>query len=233
MRLIVNGLGPFFAVLSSLIYTYSIWRGKSDSNLTTRVAVATLQSVSFVSIIMAGGDWTLELFSGAFALGGTINCIQVAKKHHDARHGENLSFQRKLHEMVRQVLGSWWETCCLGVVVVSTGLLISGQSATITLCLAITADCAGYTPTLHTTWKNPHSESFWSYVTACLGAITGLVTAFFEATLSLPRLYELYITVVDGLMVVLILPVISLRKEIEQVRQEITYLKDMMRKISA
>ncbi len=162
-------LSSILAVVSPITYIISIIRGTSKPHRMTRFILAFAMTLNFVSIIAVFGNTGAKIFAGISFIQGIIIFL--------------LSLWRGMGGT------SVFDYVCLVLAVVGiAGWKLTGNPI-IGVWFSILTDFFAYLPAFIKTWKHPHTESPWFYVTGGFAAFLGLITYNIDAS----SIFQIYI----------------------------------------
>src|SRR5581483_6607751 len=173
MHLVLAAITLLFGLISPLTYIVSILKGRTRPHRTTRLVLAGVQLLNFVSIVAAHGSVATTLLAGIFAVQGLIiGVLSVG------------------HGMGGSSIFDW--TC---LVIAAIGVIawqMSGN-ALAGVWLSVIADAAACAPAVYKTWRFPHTETHWLYSTSLVATIASLLAAPLGAT----AIFQGYIIAID------------------------------------
>ena len=173
-------LSAILAVISPITYIISIIRGTSKPHRMTRFILAFVLTLNFVSILAVFGNTGAKIFAGISFIQGVIIFF--------------LSLWRGMGGT------SIFDYVCLGIAVVGiAGWKLTGNPI-IGIWFSILADFSAYLPAFIKTWKHPHTESPWFYVTGRFAAFLGLIAYNIDAS----SIFQIYIILCCLVMIIFI-----------------------------
>ena len=173
--------GALLPLASSITYAWSITRGDTVPQVTTRFLMMAITSLSFISLLAAhdhSGVW--------LALTSTIQAIGLWLL--SLRKGMGSIFNRL--DMICLLL------CALGILL----WLASGQSL-VGLFASIAADLIGCVPSIVKTWRLPYSETITFYG---LDAVAGICILFSTPITWRSAIFPIYIFLINAVFVAVI-----------------------------
>lgn len=181
-------LASIILLISPTTYIISIFRAETRPHRLTRLAVGVATLLAFFSILTEHGN------AGSLVLLGILSLQSIVIF--------GLSLWRGMGG------GSWFDWMCFALAIAGLiGWQVSGN-ALVAMWFAIFADTAAYIPALVKTWKHPKTESQWFYILGNVGAL--LTLAAYE--LSITSTFQIYIIIMNSLMLVCIYKERLLRK---------------------
>lgn len=181
MNNVLIAISTIIVLISPLIYTRAILKGKAKPHRTTRLVLLVISALATASLF-AQNDRVAIWLAGASTLQASLIFI--------------LSIKRGM--------GGWSKTdlLCLSVAIIGIYLWQTTQNPVIALYAAILSDFIGMIPALIKTFKFPETEISSYFL---LDVIAGTLTLMALQTWSLTNYaYPLYIVAINTVMVILI-----------------------------
>ena len=180
MQAILLIVSTIFALIAPISYIISIIRGTSKPHRMTRFILFFVLTLSFVSILAAHGNTGAKLFAGiTFAQGIVIFLLSLWR-------GMGGS--------------SKFDFVCLFIAAFGIlGWKITGNPL-LGIWFSILADFSAYLPAFIKTWRHPHTESPWFYITSAIAALLGLIAYKLDTS----SIFQMYIALCSFTMVGLI-----------------------------
>lgn len=173
-------ISTILAIIAPLTYIVSIARGTSKPHRMTRFILFFVLTLNFICIIAAHGNRGAEVFAGVTFIQATVIFL--------------MSLWRGMGG------SSKFDWICFVIAAIGTvGWKVTGNPV-VGIWFSIVADFSAYLPAFLKTWKHPHTESPWFYVTSACAALAGLIAYQLDAS----SLFQVYIILCSLIMVVLI-----------------------------
>ncbi len=170
-------LSTALAIISPLSYVVSILRGTSRPHRITRFALCFVLCLNFASILAAHGNTGAKMLAGIFAAQALV-VFALSIPFGMGGRGK-------------------FDWMCLGVATLGIVGWRTTGNPTVGVIFSVLADFSAYAPAIRKTWREPDSESHWTYTTSALAALLGLMAY----PLSVASLFQLYIVVMDTAVV--------------------------------
>ncbi|MDE2026302.1 MAG: hypothetical protein KGJ07_07445, partial [Patescibacteria group bacterium] len=180
MQAVLLITSTILVILSPITYIVSILKGKSKPHRMTRFILFFVLTLNFFSILAARGNTGAVIFAG-------ITFVQAL-----------VIFFLSLWRGIGGTNTLDW-ICFIIAALGILGWKITGNPFA-GIVFAILADFVAYLPAFIKTWKYPHTESPWYY-------LTGMFAAFFSLiayTIELASIFQIYIIICCAVMFVCI-----------------------------
>ena len=182
LRTVLIVLSTMLALISSIIYARSIFRGEARPHRTTRFVLLIITVLSTASLIAQHNTVAVWLAG--------VSAIQAIFIFYlSIKHG----------------MGGWSWSDILCLLVALCGIIIwqTSQNPVLGLYCAILADFTGMIPALIKTYRWPETENVWFFG---LDTIAGTCTVLAVSAFTLAQTaYPAYVTLINLVMVLLIL----------------------------
>ncbi len=181
MQTVFIVISSILALISPVIYAWSILKGESKPHRTTRFVLLLITALSTVSLIAQHNNVAVWLAGVS-----TLQAIIIFY----------LSIQRGM--------GGWSKIDILCLIIAIIGIIVwqTTNNPILGLYFSILADFTGMIPALIKTYQLPHTENVWFFA---LDTLAGLFTLFAVTTFTAEQIaYPIYIFIINAAMVFLI-----------------------------
>ncbi|MGF7228882.1 MAG: hypothetical protein ACQR33_02745 [Candidatus Saccharibacteria bacterium] len=168
------------AIISPIVYGISIIRGSSRPHRITRFALCAVLILNLCSVIAAHGNLSTLVIAYVFAIQAFV------------------IFGLSIWKGVGGRSALDW--ICLAIAAIGVILWQTSGNPVVAIWCSILADASAYTPAVIKTWRDPSSESHWTFTTG----LASLVLSLLAYRLSIASAFQVYLLLMDGAMMLCI-----------------------------